>query len=137
MRTRLRQLLSNRSTAIAWTIFILILMAIPGKMLPNENKTFIPNLDKFVHAILFGGFVFLWSFYFASKKKINNNLNRRFTSLLIIACVYGVATELMQKYFIPNRDYDIYDIAADASGAVIGYIIVRLTFFRTKKQIDI
>jgi VanZ family protein len=34
----------------------------------------------------------------------------------------------MQKYFIPNRDYDIYDIAADTTGAIIGYIIVRLKF---------
>ena len=27
----------------------------------------------------------------------------------------------MQKYFIPNRDYDIYDIAADTTGAVMLY----------------
>jgi len=112
-------------------------MAIPGKMLPNESKTLIPNLDKLVHATLFGGFVFLWSCYYASRKKINNNLNWRITSLLIIACLYGVATELMQKYFIPNRDYDIYDIAADATGAVIGYIIVRIMFSRIKNWNDI
>jgi len=39
----------------------------------------------------------------------------------------------MQKYLIPNRDYDIYDIMADSIGAVLGYLFVLLTvkWFRT------
>jgi VanZ family protein len=136
MLTRLRQLLSNRMTALAWTVFIFILMAIPGKMLPNENMTSIPNLDKYVHIILFGGFVYLWSSFYASKKDRNFNLNKRFFICLLIACLYGVATEFMQKYFIPNRDYDIYDIAADSTGAFIAYIIVLLTFSGIKQNAD-
>lgn len=132
MRSRIQHLLSNRFTARAWTILIFILMAIPGKMLPSEGTTYIPNLDKLVHITLFGGFVYIWSSYYAAKKNKKYNLNKRFTGFLILACLYGVATELMQKYFIPNRDYDIYDIAADATGAIIGYIIVRLTVSRMK-----
>jgi VanZ family protein len=38
-----------------------------------------------------------------------------------------VATELMQKYLIPNRDYDIYDIMADSIGAVLGFLFVLFT----------
>src|SRR5882672_10805186 len=122
MRQRLQKLLSNRKPALLWTIFIFILMAIPGSMLPQEEKTFIPNLDKLIHATLFGSFVFLWSVYYAAKKEKNNNSNSRFVLILIIACLYGVATELMQKYLIPNRDYDIYDILADSIGATVGFI---------------
>jgi VanZ family protein len=132
MRRRLQQILSNRFTAWAWTIFIFILMAIPGKMLPNETKIFIPNLDKLVHATLFGGFVYIWSSYYAAKQ--DKNLKKRFIIFLIIASLYGVATELMQKYCIPNRDYDIYDIAADTAGAIIGYLIVLLTLSRRKAK---
>src|ERR1700733_15052533 len=106
MRQRLQKLLSKHTLAIIWTLFILILMAIPGNMLPHEEKTFIPNLDKLVHATLFGSFVFLWSIYYATKKEKNNHNNSRFVLILIIACLYGVATEFMQKYLIPNRDYD-------------------------------
>jgi len=133
MRQRLQKLLSKRTPALLWTIFIFILMAIPGNMLPQEEKTFIPNLDKLVHFTLFGSFVFLWSVYYATKKEKNNNSNSRFTLILIIACLYGIATELMQKYFIPNRDYDIYDILADSIGAVAGFIFVHLTvkWFKT------
>ena len=133
MRQRLQKLLSKRTPALLWTILIFILMAIPGNMLPKEEKTFIPNLDKLVHATLFGSFVFLWSIYYATRKEKNNHSDSRFVLILIIACLYGVATELMQKYLIPNRDYDIYDIMADSIGAALGFLFVRLTvkWFKT------
>jgi VanZ family protein len=133
MRLRLQKLLSKRTPALLWTLFILTLMAIPGKMLPQEEKTFIPNLDKLVHATLFGTFVFLWSIYYATRKEKNNQSDSRFVLIMIIACLYGYGTELMQKYIIPNRDYDIYDILADSIGAVLGFLIVRLTvkWFKT------
>jgi VanZ family protein len=133
MLQRLQKLLSNHTLARLWTVFILILMAIPGNLLPREEKTFIPNLDKLVHATLFGSFVFLWSIYYATRKEKNNHSDSRFVLILIIACLYGVATELMQKYLIPNRDYDIYDIMADSIGAVLGFLFVLLTvkWFRT------
>ena len=92
----------------------------------------IPNLDKFIHVILFGSFVFLWSFYFAAKREKNNNHNHRFILILIIACLYGIGMEFIQKYFIPNRDFDIYDIAADITGALGGYFIIRMTIHRIK-----
>jgi len=133
MRQRLQKLLSKHTPALLWTILILILISIPGNMLPKEEKTFIPNLDKLIHATLFGSFVFLWSIYYATRKEKNNHSNSRFVLILIIACLYGVATELMQKYLIPNRDYDIFDIMADSIGAVLGFLIVLLTvkWFRT------
>ena len=46
------------------------------------------------------------------------------------------ATEFIQKYFIPNRDFSIYDITADIAGAVIGYVIVRIKFSRFKIPAD-
>src|SRR5436305_13094916 len=132
MRQRLQKLLSKNTTARFWTLFILILMAIPGNMLPKEEKTFIPNLDKLVHATLFGSFVFLWSIYYATRKEKNNHSPSRYVLILIIACLYGVATVLMQKYLIINRDYDIYDILADSIGAVLGFlfVLVSVKWFR-------
>jgi VanZ family protein len=133
MRKRLQKLLSKNTPALLWTLFILLLMAIPGNMLPHEEETFIPNLDKLVHATLFGSFVFLWSVYYATRKEKNNHSNSRFVLIVIIACLYGVGTELMQKYLIPNRDYDVFDIMADSIGAVLGFLFVLLTvkWFRT------
>jgi|SRR5450432_829077 len=133
MRQRLYKILSKRYPALIWTVIIFILLALPGKMLPSEEHLSIPQLDKIVHIILFGSFVFLWSFYYASKQDMNHR-NQRFIRILIIACLYGTAMEYIQKYFIPNRDFDEYDILADIIGALGGYIIIRFTFPRQIKQ---
>jgi VanZ family protein len=127
MRRRVYQILSNRFPALLWTIIIFILLALPGNLLPDEKHFHIPNLDKYVHIILFGSFVLLWSFYYAAKQKNNNHSTNRFTLILIIACLYGIGMEYIQKYFIPNRDFDIYDIAADVVGATAGYLFVLIT----------
>ncbi len=128
MRHQLYRLFSYRAPALLWSIVIFVLLALPGNMLPNENRLAIPNLDKYVHIILFGTFVFLWSFYFATKAYNKNYPIRKSLTILIIACLYGTAMEYVQKYFIPYRDFDIYDITADIAGAILGFLIVRLTF---------
>jgi VanZ family protein len=125
MPQRLYRILSHRFPALAWTLFIFILLALPGKMLPNENHFSIPQLDKMVHIILFGSFVFLWSFYFSTKES-KETLKGKYLRITVIACLYGSAMEVIQKYFIPNRDFDLYDIAADVAGAIAGYIVVKL-----------
>ena len=128
MRHRLFQIFSNRFPALLWTIFIFVLLALPGKMLPQE-ESFLPNLDKIIHVILFGSFVFLWCVYFASKPD-KDFLKRRFILILVVGCVYGIGMEFIQKYFIPNRNFDILDIVADTVGAISGFLIVRLAVGR-------
>ena len=38
----------------------------------------------------------------------------------IVCIAYGVAMEFVQKYFIPNRSFDIGDIMADTVGSLLG-----------------
>jgi VanZ family protein len=133
IRQGLYRLLSHRFPSVAWTLLIFILLALPGSVLPNEKHFSIPQLDKMVHVVLFGSFVFLWSFYF-STKKTNENLRKKYLRITIIACIYGYVMELIQKYFIPNRDYDIYDVAADVLGAIIGYVVLRIFVDRRVKS---
>ena len=125
MPRHLYRLLSYRFPAVTWTLIIFILLALPGNMLPNESHFSIPQLDKIVHIVLFGSFVFLWSFYF-STKNADAKLLGKYLRVTVIACLYGIAMEVIQKYFIPNRDFDLYDIAADIVGAIGGYLVVRM-----------
>src|SRR5664279_5086729 len=129
MPQRLYRLLSHRFPSVIWTLIIFILLALPGMMLPNEQHFSIPHLDKLVHIVLFGSFVFLWSFYFSTKTE-NGNLRRKYLRITIIACLYGIGMELVQKYFIPNRDFDLLDIAADIAGAIGGYVVVGMVITR-------
>ena len=127
MHYRIKKILSFRVPALLCTILIFILMVIPGTMLPKEEHFFIPDFDKFIHAFLFGSFVFLWCVYSASRWKNQRLLYLRFFLICLIGCVYGIAMEYVQKYFIPNRDYDLYDIFADAVGAFAGFLFVSFT----------
>ena len=48
---------------------------------------------------------------------------------MILGILYGLLMEFVQKYFIPHRSFDLYDVLADATGCIIGY------FFALKKFI--
>jgi hypothetical protein len=106
---------------VAWSILIGVLMFLPGSMLPNEAGFKIPNLDKLVHAGLFGGFVLLWNLFLCKRTRHVRVLLRGFFIVYVIACFYGVGTELMQRCCIVGRDYDLADILADWTGAGLAY----------------
>jgi VanZ family protein len=126
---RISTYLSRSWVAITWTAIIFILLAMPGSVLPKEQTFSIPHFDKFIHIVLFGGFVFLWSYYYSRKKLGAKKLARLFFLIFIISCAYGIGMEYVQKYFIPGRDYDQEDIIADMIGAALayGYCNIRLT----------
>ena len=114
---------------IAWSIIVLILLTLPGSMLPQEKVFAIPNFDKLVHMGLFGGFVLLWSLYFNKKILNQRKLLVIFFRIFIISSLYGATTEFIQKY-IPSRDFDIADILADVAGAAIAYGIANIFLSR-------
>ena len=124
-----KNILAKRIPALLWTIIIFILLALPGSMIPSEANFRIAHFDKYVHISLFCIFVILWSFHYAAKPGKNRSL---FFVIFLIACSYGIAMEYVQKYFIPFRDFDLYDILADVAGAAAGYLLVRLLFLRQK-----
>ena len=111
---------------IVWTLIIGILMCLPGRMLPKEEGFSIPQFDKFVHISLFGGFVFLWSLWLTRRVSVTAVLLRWFFVFYVLANVYGVSMEYVQKYWIPGRDYDLADIIADMIGAGLAYGLVHL-----------
>ena len=111
---------------IVWTLVIGILMCLPGRMLPKEEGFSIPQFDKFVHISLFGGFVFLWSLWLTRRVSVTTVLLRWFFVFYVLANVYGISMEYVQKYWIPGRDYDLADIIADMIGAGLAYGLVHL-----------
>ena len=44
-----------------------------------------------------------------------------FFSIALYSLVYGIAMEFVQKYLIPNRSYDVWDIVVDGIGCLAGY----------------
>jgi len=48
---------------------------------------------------------------------------------MIVGCLYGILMELVQKYFIPFRSFDLGDILADGIGCFAGYLFAMKKFY--------
>ena len=106
--------------ALTWVIIVTVLLCLPGSALPKESWFDKIGLDKWIHVTLFLIIVILWCRHVSTSegKKI-----RYFSQIAIYFFVYGIAMEIVQKYFIPNRSFDLKDILADGLGCSIGLLI--------------
>ena len=120
MTTFLKKYLGKLLVPIAWTIFMGILLTLPGSMLPNEASFQIPQFDKLVHIGMFGGFVFLWNLYLSNRQHTPKKLLRLFFCVFVLGVIYGIGSEYVQKH-VPGRDFDEADIIADMIGASLAY----------------
>lgn len=109
--------------AIAWLTITSVLLVLPGSSLPQEDWLSKIWFDKWVHIGLFAVMTFLWARFFKNK---NSNVPIKIKSILYVALavlLYGIGMEFIQKYFVPNRSFDNGDIAADAAGSFLGFLV--------------
>jgi len=109
--------------AIIWLLIITTLLCTPGTKLPKVTWQDKIWLDKWIHVFLFIVLVILWSKAYSNKKNTQSYNRKTFFKIMVLGCFYGIAMELVQKYFIPFRSFDIGDILADGVGCFIGYLI--------------
>jgi VanZ family protein len=109
--------LKSKVLAIGWLLLMCILFVIPGSALPEQNWFADIQLDKWVHIGLFSVLVFLWASAF------DLGLPSYSWIVIAIAILYGLAVEFVQKTWIPNRSFDLYDVVADAIGSIVGLIV--------------
>ena len=109
--------------AVAWFIISIVLLTLPGRDLPKEDWFDDIQIDKFVHVFLFGVLVYLW--YLPWKPAWNKSFLRTALIISFLAFDYGVAMEFVQKYLVPNRSFDGWDIVADGVGAMLPYLWLR------------
>ena len=106
--------------AITWLLFASILHIIPGSALPSENWLTKIRIDKWVHTGMF--FILVVTWFIALKNSYPQSEARRILVKVILACiVYGLIMECVQRFYIPNRSFDVWDIAADAAGCLAAY----------------
>src|SRR5689334_20778044 len=100
----------------SWLIFISILFVLPGSALPKENFLTDIHFDKWVHIGLFFILVYLWRSAYEGKQMGS------IFFLLVFSLCYGFAVEFVQENWVPNRSFDLYDVLADMTGAVLAII---------------
>lgn len=98
-----------RFLAVAWTLGILVLMAIPQPEIPRSSEL---PVDKVAH---FGAFfLFAWLWMRAGSG------TRTWIWVLAGGLTYGIGTEFVQDFLPVDRYPDPFDAAANASGVLVG-----------------
>lgn len=120
--------------AILWFTILMVLICLPGKELPKLGKWFdLFSMDKGIHAILFGGLSFL-SFRPIYQSGMNTGEKKDWlTRICLSAAIWGLGTELIQKFWVEGRSFDLRDWLADSIGAAIYWTWMYLKINRQKQ----
>lgn len=117
----------NFYPGIAWFFLVLILVCIPGYDLPKVDNWLIEiNFDKFIHVGIFA--VLAWLFMIPVVKSalpVKEKWNW-LIKITIASVIWGITTELIQKFFIPGRSFNLTDWAADGLGAIAALLYFKL-----------
>lgn len=110
--------------ALGWIILILFLCTMPASAVPQSGFLDLLHMDKIVHFFLFGGTVLLLAYgYYRQKGRIST---LALLCLALVVSLYGLGIEFIQKYFTANRSFEMWDVVADAAGALCGALIFGL-----------
>ena len=114
---------------IIWFFLVLLLICLPASVIPPEVSLLnVTYFDKWIHASLFTVLSFLFIYPVAKLPIANKAKKSTAIKIVISVCIWGLATEFIQKYFIPDRSFDIFDWLADSFGGVIAYLWCRLKY---------
>jgi len=111
--------------AICWLCISTVLLTIPGSALPKESWLDNLHLDKIVHAGLFSMLVFLSFLPIAKVGHPQGKLKVVLLKIAAVALIYGVLMEFVQKFWIPKRSFDVFDILADGIGSFLPFMFFK------------
>ena len=115
---------------IAWFFIVLYIMCLPNEEIPKISWLMNINFDKVVHVGVFAllATLFCWPFYRSGIAA--DNRKNYFIKIAIATSVWGMATEFIQKFWIPGRSFDMFDWVSDTLGALLAYWFCRKRFFK-------
>jgi len=133
MTVFLQKLCSTLIVPVGWTVLTVILLCLPGSTIPGNGLFSIPHLDKVVHVALFGGIVLFWGFYKRTYRQAGRQWQLNIIIITLLTVILGIVLEYLQLYYVPNRSFDMGDIIADATGAIL--VLGYLTFQRNRSKV--
>jgi VanZ family protein len=116
----LNSFLKYNLPSFIWAAIILWLCLSSGSGFPRIT---IPNFDKVVHFTFYFVLTILM-FYGWMKQQFFPMLHRQtFLRIFLIAVAYGASIEIMQELFTSTRHFELLDIAANSTGAIMGSLL--------------
>lgn len=106
--------------AVLWALAILVLTLMPAREVPGWPWADRVQLDKWVHAFLFGVQCVLLGLALTG---VWPQAGRTGTYIMatVVAVAYGGIIELLQESMGNGRHGDTMDLLADAAGVLLGY----------------
>lgn len=84
------------------------------------DMSFLPHMDKLIHAIMMGGLLSAVAFDWQRRCRSHNVLTQKFMWILFANVVLlSIGDEYLQKAMENGRAADILDFCADTAGALI------------------
>lgn len=105
---------------IASSVSVLVLLLLPSQVFPKTSSGLI-EIDKIVHALLFGSVTAVFCAEHRAWKKTNPPF---FLSLAVIGA-FALLTEMSQR-LTKTRHFDMKDLTADLVGIAAALLLTRL-----------
>ena len=116
---------------IAWFFLVLFLICLPGYDLPKVGDWMSTvYFDKWVHVGMFSVLAFLFMMPFCRSDMPRTNKWSFIIKIAISVSIWGLTTELIQKFFIPGRSFDLLDWAADSVGVILAVVVCRKLYLK-------
>ncbi len=121
MQKRIKPAFKSFLPGIAWFFVVLLLLCLPGNQLPRSKLFAIIFFDKMIHVGCFALLVFL--FYWPMRQQ--DGRHQYLARLCMATIIWGITSELIQKYFIPYRSFDWFDWLADSTGVLLAGAVLK------------
>ncbi len=120
--------------ALIWAAFILVLISLPGKDLPDFDIWEIDIEDKIGHLVVFGFQACLIRLGLYLRGQTPSK--RIYLIIFLMVSAFGGFTEILQDLAFPSRFASISDFIADALGAALGTVFAHYFFkkFRSRRS---
>ncbi|MEJ8841334.1 VanZ family protein [Lacibacter sp. H375] len=122
MKQQLRKYLYTKWPAIIWSVIIFLLLVMPPINISPKKTLEFSGLDKTIHFLLFGIMLWLWGYYQKTVSSAGKNLVLQLCFITMVVIVYGIVMEYVQDWV--GRDFDVWDMVADAAGAIVAFFIL-------------
>ncbi len=107
--------------AIFWFAGSMILLCLPGSTLPRYPWLALIHADKWIHIILFAILGILINLPLRNSGYPAAQRKRWLFWVMAGGILYGASMEFVQKWWIPNRSFEVMDIVSDSIGCLIAY----------------
>jgi len=114
--------------AVAWFFISLYLLCLPGSKIPKYPFLALIHADKWVHIGMFGILCFLFNRAFNKIILTRSTLKKYLLAVTLAGIAYGTIMEFVQKYWIPDRSFELLDILADSIGCLLALLYCRRKF---------